>query len=62
METQHFMNAPGKVLAEPLNFYVAISQITTYEIVEDFHHYTFAAKMGTTNLAEYYSEQDANLT
>ena len=47
METQHFMNAPGKVLAEPLNFYVEISQITTYEIVEDFHHFTYAVKMDT---------------
>ena len=53
METQHFMNAPGKVLAEPLNFYVAISQITTYEIVEDFHHFTYAVKMDTTSRVGY---------
>ena len=53
METQHFMNAPGKVLAEPLNFYVAISQITTYEIVEDFHHFTYAVKMDTMSRVGY---------
>ena len=62
MGIRHFMNQHGKDLVELLIYSAVISQITTYEIVEGFRHYIFVVKMATTNHAEYYSEQDANLT
>ena len=54
MEIQHFMSQRGKDSAALSIYFAVISQITIYEIAEDFRHFTYAAKMDTTNHVEYY--------